>query len=294
MAQAASEMLGPDVSVRTESFLDDQPEAVPPPERGSESAVLSWDSPRHEHARLRLCRARDDCLERWVSFEATDPDAERGRTLGFLAAAVFLETTPAAPAPAPAPSTTAPPPPTSAPLPIAATPAKLTRTFPQGEISAAVAASGPGEGTTLGASLAGDVALTARFRIGLAGELRFGELAEAQASSRIGSLVARTSWRAFRPTEATWLGVSLGVGLYQLSVSHFSSDDPEPDRQERFLLGGTLCGTAGVDFNETSSLFVELGAEVLAGKTTIYVHEEARATWPPVNPLARLGLRASF
>jgi len=39
---------------------------------------------------------------------------------------------------------------------------------------------------------------------------------------------------------------------------------------------------------------VELGAEVLAGKTTIYVHEEPRATWPPVNPLARLGLRASF
>jgi len=294
MAQAASEMLGAEVSVRTESFPDDRPEVVPPPEPGSESAVLSWDSPRHEHARLRLCRARDDCLERWVSFEPTDPEAERGRTLGFLAAAVFLETTPAAPAASPAPIAKPPPPATSSPVAVAAAPAKLERDFPRGEVSAAAAASGPGDGTALGATLAGDLALNARFRIGLAGELRFGELANAEASSRIGSLLVHTSWLAWRPTQGTWLGPSLGIGIYHLSVSHFSSDDPEPDRQSRFLPGGTLGGMAGVDFNRTSSLFVELAAEVLAGKTTVKVHEEVRATWPPVNPLARVGLRASF
>jgi hypothetical protein len=298
MAQAASEMLGPQVSVRTEAFPDDQPEVVPPPERGSESAVLSWDSPRHEHARLRLCRARDDCLERWVSFEPSDPDAERGRTLGFLAAAVVLETTPRAPAPVPAAPAKVPP---SAPVPSvpiapvpAAAAASHTREFPRGEISAAAAASGPGTGTTLGASLAADYALTQRFRIGLAGELRFGEVADAQASSRIGSLVVRTSFVPWRPSEGTWVGFGLGVGLYQLAMSHFSSDDAQPDRQDRFLLGGTWGALAGVDLNKTSSFFVELAAEVLSGKTTIYVHEEPRATWPLVNPLARLGLRAAF
>jgi hypothetical protein len=291
MAQAASEMLGPDVAVRTEPFPDDQPGVVPPPERGSKSAVVSWDSPRHEHARLRLCRARDDCLERWVSFEPTDPDAERGRTLGFLAAAVFLETTPATGVPAPPPAAESQPP---APVTITAARPKPRRAFPRGEISAAVVASGPGDGTTLGASLAGDLALTAQFRMGLAGELRFGELGTAQASSRIGSLLARTSWLAWRPTQRTWVGFSLGLGLYQLSVSHFSSDDPEPDRKGRFLFGGNLGAMAGVDFNQTSSFFVELGTEVLTGKTTIFVHRKPHAVWPIVEPLARLGLRASF
>ena len=295
MAQAASEMLGSDVSVRTESFPDDRPEVVPPPERGNESAVVSWDSPRHEHARLRLCRAADDCLERWVSFEPSDPDAERGRTLGFLAATIFLESA----APAQTPPTKVPPPAgpgraTPAAAEVGPTPRKPTLDFPRGEISAAVAVSGPGDGTTLGASLAADYAPSSRFRIGLGGELRFGELGDAQASSRIGSLVVRTSFLAWRPTAGTWIGVGVGIGMYQLSVSHFSSDDAQPDRQGRFLLGGTLGALAGVDFNKTSSLFVELAAEVLSGKTTISVHDEVRATWPPVNPLARLGLRAAF
>lgn len=290
MAQAAGEMLGASVRVRTEAFPDDHPEVVPPPPDGERSAMLSWDSPRHEHARLRLCRAADDCLERWVAFEQNDPELERGRTLGFLAAAVFLETqeSPAA----------APPAATPTPLPVAP-PSKpsqgpLAAVFPRGEISAAVAVSGPGDGTTLGASLGVDYAWSRKFRAGLAGELRFGDLPEAQASSRIGSLVVHTVFVALEPSTNTWLGVGAGAGLYQLSNSHFSSDDPEPDRQRRFLFGGTLSALGGIDFNKTSGIYLELAAELLSGRTTIYVHEEPVATWPIFNPLARLGLRAGF
>jgi hypothetical protein len=280
MAQAASEMLGPSVQVRTEAFPDEHPEAVTAPGGGERSAVLSWDSPAHEHARLRLCRTRDDCVERWVTFEASDPELERGRTLGFLTATVFLATPAAPPNPAPPPPRPRP----SPPLP----------EFPRGEIGAAAAVSGPGTGTTLGAGLSVDYAFSRRFRAGLAGELRFGEVPEVQASSRIASFVAHATFIAFRPTAGTWLGANVGVGGYQLLLSHFSSDDVEPARQGRFLLGGTAGAIGGLDFNKSSGLYLELAAEILAGKTGFFVHDELRATWPVVNPLVRLGLRAAF
>jgi hypothetical protein len=282
MSQAASEMLGPTVSVRTETFPEDHPEAVPAPASGERSAVVSWDSPQHEHARLRVCRAANDCVERWVTFETTDPELERGRTLGFLTASIFRESSQpkAAPTPVPAPArSNAPKPPPE---------------YPRGEISAAAVVSGPGTGTTLGASLAADYAFSMRFRLGLAAELRFGEVPEAQASSRIGSLLLRTTFVAFRPSRSAWLGADVGLGVYQLLVSHFSSDDLEPDRQGRFLFGGTVGAVGGLDFNKSSGVYLELGAEILSGKTGISVHDEERASWPVVNPTARLGIRAAF
>lgn len=284
MAQAASEMLGPSVHVRTEAFPDEHPEAVTAPGSGERSAVLSWDSPAHEHARLRLCRTRDDCVERWVTFEASDPELERGRTLGFLTATVFL----ASASPQPTPTLTA------APAPAPQAPAPPEREFPRGEISAAAAVSGPGTGTTLGAGLTVDYAFSRKFRAGVAGELRFGEVPEAQASSRVFSFVAHATFVAWRPTAGTWLGANVGLGGYQLLLSHFSSDDLEPDRQGRFLLGGTAGAIGGLDFNKSAGLYLELAAEILSGKTQFFVHEDLRATWPLVNPLARLGLRAAF
>jgi hypothetical protein len=305
MSQAASEMLGANVHVRTETFPDEHPDAVRPPEPGEQSAMLSWDTARHEHARLRLCRATDDCLERWVAFEDSDPEVERGRTLGFLVAAVFLDestaSTPSTPPPPsmPAPlgvsvTPSAPVTPSPAPRLEPREPARAPRRFPRGELTAAVAASGPGDGTTLGANLGADYAASLRFRVGLSGELRFGELSQAQASSQIASLLARTSYVLVEPESSPWLGVSAAIGLYHLSASHFSSDDLKPDRQGRFLLGGTLGALGGINFNSTSALYLDLGAELLSGKTTIVVHQEPRATLPLVNPLARVGLRAAF
>lgn len=301
LADAAREMLGPDVRVHTEAFPDEHPEAASAPGPGEESALLSWDLPRHEHARLRICRAAADCLERWVTFEPSDPEVERGRTLGFLVASVVLNQS--APAPqaveprrppslAPAPTTAARPLP--APRRDVVVVPHSPRRFPRGELTAAAVVSGLGDATTLGANLAVEYARSPRLRLGLSAELRFGELGAAQASSEIASLLARASYVLTRPGPSTWLGVSGGAGMYYFSASHFSADDREPDRQGRFLFGGTLGAIAGVDFNATSTLFCELGAEILSGKTTIFVHEEARASWPWAAPLARVGLRAAF
>jgi hypothetical protein len=305
LSEAAREMLGADVRVRTETFPDEHPEAATAPAAGEESAVVSWDSPRHEHARLRICRAANDCLERWVTFEASDPELERGRTLGFLVASVVLnqDATATETSPAPPAAATAPP---LAPLSVQpsasrAAPrfesARVTqppRRFPRGELTAAAVVSGPGDTTTLGASLGADYAQSPRLRLGLSAELRFGELTAAQASSEVASLLARASYVLVRPAASVWLGVSGGVGAYYLAASHFSSDDRVPDRQGRFLVGGTFGGTGGLDFNGTSTLYCELGAELLAGKTTIFVHDQPRATWPLAAPFARVGLRAAF
>jgi hypothetical protein len=280
MAAAAGELLGPSVRIRTQTFPDESPGAARPPEPGERSATLSWDSGRHEHARLVLCRAAGDCVDRWVAFDESDPELERGRTLGFLAATVFLDSSPSVATKPPPPAALPPPPP---PHP-----------FPRGELTAAVAASGPGEATAFGASLGGDYASSRAFRLGLAAEVRFGELDRARASSRIASLVARTTWVAFRPEANVWLGLGVGVGGYQLSLSHFSSDDKTPDRQARILFGGTAGVLAGLDFSEESTLYLELAGEVLSGKPTVFVHEEPRAVWPIVSPVARLGLRAGF
>ncbi len=302
LSEAAREMLGGDVRVQTETFPDEHPEAAAAPAAGEESALLSWDSPRHEHARLRICRTADACLERWVTFEPSDPELERGRTLGFLVASVLLNEAAAAPPeprapPSPAPLASAPVKPVVA-LPVPRLePAQVIRPprrFPRGELTAAAVVSGPGDSTTLGANLGADYAASPRLRLGLSGELRFGELGAVQASSEVASLLARASYVLLQPAASTWLGVSGGAGVYYLAASHFSSDDRVPDRQGRFLLGGTVGGIGGLDFNATSTLYCELGAEILSGKTTIFVHREPRATWPVAAALARIGLRAAF
>src|SRR5262249_34962134 len=92
MAQAAREMLGAEVRLQTQAFPDGHPDTVPAPGAGERTALLSWDSTLHSHALLRLCRRVNDCVERWVAFDVSDPELERGRTLGFLAATVFLDT----------------------------------------------------------------------------------------------------------------------------------------------------------------------------------------------------------
>jgi hypothetical protein len=289
MLQAASQMLGPGIKVRTVAFPDQQPEAVQAPSVGEESATLAWDSAEHEHAHLRFCRHEHGCSEHWLTFSSADPEAERGRTLGFLAAALFAEANPmSAPAAAPAEA--------SAPVSERALPARAPerREFPHAEVTAAVAAAGPGNSSGLGVRMVGAYATSRRVRLGLGGEMRFGEVPEAQASSRIAALAADLWWLPWHPAQSVWLGASASAGAYYLTISHFSSDDREPVRQGRILPGGsgTLAGT--LDFGRSSGLELELGVELLAGRSTLEVHQQVRAVWPVATPIARLGIRAGF
>ena len=277
MAQAASATLGPTIAVRTEGFPDDHPEAVRPPTEGERSALLSWDSPAHERARLRLCKSARDCSEEWLTFTAGDPETERGRTLGLLAASLFVDSRPP------------PEPPVVKPVVRVA-----AHEFPRAELSAKVAAVGPGDATGVGAAVGADYAPARAWRFGVAAEVRLGELGRAQANTRIAAGSAQVGVSLLHPARPLWLGLSGGVGAYYLSVSHFSSDDPSPDRQGRLLLGGTVAGTTEVDLGASSSVCLDLGAELLSGRTEVVVHQQIRGVWPLLVPLVRLGLRTGF
>lgn len=280
MVRAASEVLGPNVTVRTEALSDDQPEAPRPRVDGERTVRVTWSSDRHENARLILCRAADDCFERSVAFEAQDPELERGRTLGFLAAAVFLEA-PASRAPRADPS----------PAPAPTAPARREgRVF----AGAAVAVTAPGDATTFGAELDASYAPIHPLRLGVAFELRLGELAAAQANSRIGAALASFEYALLEPSRAVWLGIGLRAGAYRLSLSHLSDDDPEPVRKARWLFGGDAAVVFGYRLGDSAALFVAPGVEVLSGWTEVAVHGTVRVTWPVAIPLFRLGFQAAL
>lgn len=281
---AASEILGPGVSVHAKAYADEHPEAVRPPGEGERSVQVSWESPHHESARLTLCRAARDCFERSVSFRADDPELERGRTVGFLATSVFLESVPRASTETPPKQPLVPPPPRA---PSAAPERK-------GSVSAAATIAAPGTGTSLGARLDADYALFDPLRVGAGVEARFGDISAAQASSRIVSAGLTFGWSAARPSRSLWLGIELGLGAYALSFSHLSSDDPAPDRKSRIIFGGDLTVKLALDINEFSSLFIQPGVEVLSGWTELEVDGAVVATWPVAIPVLRLGLRAGL
>lgn len=282
VTRAASEILGPSVTVQTAGYPDASPEQFRPPVEGERSVQISWESADFRAAHLTLCRTAHDCFERWVSFRPDDPELERGRTVGFLATAVYIES--ASPEPPPVLHRQSPPAPSTVEHPSAR----------KGSVSAAATVAAPGDGTTVGARLDGDYALFDAVRVGVGLEARFGELSAAQATSRLVSAGLTAGWVAARPTRALWLGVELGAGIYDLRLTHLSSDDPAPDSKSRLLFGGDVVGKVALDINEFSSVFLEPGVELLSGKTDIVVGGRVVATWPIAIPILRLGLRAAL
>jgi hypothetical protein len=282
LARAASDLLGPDAVVRTETYPDAEPERVRPPSAGEASVEVEWSSPAHESVHLRLCRVADDCFERVLTFEPSDPDVERGRTLGLFVAAVFVERPrqPAAP-------------------PKLLPPAKLTRPTPapappRGELTAAVTLAAPGTATGVGARLGAGYVWSSALIIEGTLEGRFGEVRAAEATSRLASFSLNALVSPWRVGGGLWPFMSGGIGLYQLSISHFSADDPAPDRKGRVLFGGFASAGIGLDLSAAARLYLESGAEILSGRTRITVHGQTRATWPYAAPVGRLGLKAFF
>jgi hypothetical protein len=116
----------------------------------------------------------------------------------------------------------------------------------------------------------------------------------AEATSRLTSFSMSALVSPWRVGGGLWPFVSGGIGMYQLSISHFSADDPAPDRKGRVLFGGFVSAGVGLDLSAAARLYLESGAEILTGRTWISVHQQTRATWPYVAPVGRLGLKAFF
>jgi hypothetical protein len=86
-----------------------------------------------------------------------------------------------------------------------------------------------------------------------------------------------------------------GGSLAQLSIARLSdSDVSEPERRSRFLAAFELLLHAGYDFTPGSALAVDLGAELLSGKTQIFLRQREVARWPLVVPTLRVGVNSTF
>ena len=77
-------------------------------------------------------------------------------------------------------------------------------------------------------------------------------------------------------------------------AEHFSSDDPAPDRQARFLPGADLLLESGFRLSDAISLYAGAGVAAMFGTTGVYTHGAEVAVVPAFRAVGELGLRASF
>jgi hypothetical protein len=297
MSRATHDALGATSEVRTE--------AAPPGDGLRPQSLaqvsgwvrVSWDSAEHRRARL-LCYlpALDRWIDREVAFSPSDPESERGRTLGFLVASIFIDAGVVPPSSergvrvSPPPAAPSTPPPTIEDEPSEPSKPRLT------SLGAAAEVTGPGTATGFGAWLAVERSvLGSELWLGGAARARFGSVSEAQATSRLLALGFQATWLAWTPSSKSRVGVRGGASVAQLSMAHLSDDDAGvPEAQSRFLAVFELVLHSRYHFAPASALAVDLGAQVLSGKTEIYVHQRRVGTWPHAVPVLRLGVESTF
>lgn len=280
LRSSAQQALGPDTEVRVAIVREPSEPSAP---RDAAGVVRVSFGPDAEHVRLGCYLPR---LRRWVErdlwFDPEDPEAERGRTLGFLVASMVVDqgvlpekaprVTPEAPAPSPA----------------------VVRNAPSSTaVAAGVEASGPGTGSGFGAYAGLERRALRWLGVGGAAHARFGSIQAAQASTRLLALGPELSLRAL-PIGRGWLGLRANLTLSYLWVSHLSDDDLQPDNQARWLPGAELAVHGGFPVAQAVAVFADAGATGLLGQTELEVRHRVVATWPWLSGLLRLGIQADL
>lgn len=284
LRSSAQQALGPDTEVRVAIVREPSEPSAP---RDAARVVRVSFGPDAEHVRLGCYLPR---LRRWVErdlrFDPEDPEAERGRTLGFLVASMVVEQG-ALPRPGPTP--------TPAPTPEPRPPATRDQSPEPSStsVAAGVEAAGPGTGSGFGAYAGLERRALRWFGIGGAAHARFGSIQEAQASTRLLALGPELSLRAI-PIGRGWLGLRANLTLSYLWVSHLSDDDVQPDNQTRWLPGAELAVHGGFPVAPAVAIFADAGATGLLGQTELEVRHRVVATWPWLSGLLRLGIQADL
>jgi len=325
--QAAREVLGPSAELRLEQVASLPPDALALERAGPADGVveMSWNAEQHQAVLHCYIASEQRWVDRTIHFDAADRDPDRGRLLGFAAAAMFVGAPSFVRARAQeqaivGPAPMAPPGPVSAPtLPVTAAPsgpgsmdaqasASLdvvpSRASPsRGQVSTAgtlefagVASGGFGAGASLelGALAALGVPLSESLSARVQLEGREGEIAPAQAVVRRVLAGVGLAWNALpeaSPVELTIRADGLGSWF---QVSHLSADDVASVKNHGWLFGGDALATLGYRVSTLLTLSVGVGFEAMLGQTHVFTHGVERATLPACRGLAALGFVTHF
>ncbi len=152
-----------------------------------------------------------------------------------------------------------------------------------------------GYGGGLGGVFAVRVPLGAAFALRGAMSIRGGEVAPAQATSRVIVGGVGLAWQPWLDASRRWaLGARLDALLIHHDLGHLSQDDPEVAHLSRFLPGFDAALEGGYRFADRAAFVGAVGTEVALGTTDVVVHDHQVASLPPARVLGELGLRVSF
>lgn len=285
MEQALRGALGRDVPVAVrmagEGASDESLVATASSEHAALLVVVVW-SERPRRATLRVVKPSEGrWTDREIRFDNGDVASERGRTVGFALASMVPEDALSPPERPPAPSPVPPATPAPGRTSSAETPAPpyLPGPNPLALEASALAVTAPGGyGGGLGGALAVRVPLGGAFAVRGAVSLRGGEVAPAQATSRVIVGYAGVSWQPWLDARRRWaLGVRCDALLIHHDLGHLSQDDPEVTHLSRFVPGVDLALEAGYRFADRAAFVAAVGAEVALGTTDVVVRDHTVA-----------------
>jgi hypothetical protein len=295
--QAAREVLGVDTELVIEPVAANpsDEEAVARAEDQSADGVVELDFSPDGGTVVVHCYlpTQRRWLQRSISFESQDHDADRGRLLGYAVASMYTARAEGS-APVPVPPVLVAPPPVVV-QPVDASPVHEQPREAWGAVEfAAVGTVGVG-GTaqTTGAAIAFEHSPVEDLwlRAGLVG--RTGEIEAANATLREAMLAVGSKLMA--PLGAgTEIGLRLDLLGGWLGVTHFSADDDAPARHSRWLASADLLAVASIELSPSLELRAAAGLEGTPGKTDVSTHGSRAATIPPLRLEASLGVGSRF
>jgi hypothetical protein len=295
LARAAEQALGSSARVSVRSIDRDAPAptlvARARQEDAGAVARVSWAGTQHFHARVEVTLVGDGrTVAEALTFEESDPLAERGRSLGLVLAALVKrerrtdEQRSETPGPAAPVTVSSPSPPNERPPRFALDAAA--------EAGLAAWGAGSGAGGTVG--LRWLASPRVGFRVGARG--RFGQVGAAQGALTTFSGAAGVTVSLLQPRGGGRLGFGVrgeALLLYE-SISHLSSDDPEPVRKGRLVPGASAMAELSWSLSPSVSLLLATGPEVAFGTTHVFVHQAEVAALAPLRFVVQAGVLASF
>lgn len=293
MVEATAEGLPPNARVQTVDRSTSNADVV---------VTIRWATDTDRRATLHV-RVRDGReSERVVVFGASDPERERGRTLGFAVAAMIPDDVrgPDDAPPPPPPKIEPPPPP-----PVRTTPTAPEQPPPPPPPSASIddarvwidasaqAATGfVGSASTVGGGLAVRMPLRP-IVLRIAGAARGGDVEEAEASSTTVRGDAGVGFYTFVLDRRMTLGGRTGLAVFRHSLTRAEPDGTKTSGSHT-LFGMEAMLEGSVAFSPRIAAIAALGAEVAFGTTRVLVGPSRVAVIPAVRPTAELGIRLAF